>query len=104
MSEPRASMSEPKGRGAAWTEERRRSDEGRERLEGGPEASECLDGVCITCSDTAVEVTVLRLLADELAVVDTGVGEETVSVALVTAGVGDTILVHAREAIAVVGR
>ena len=66
--------------------------------------SECTDGVCITCSDTAVEVTVLRLLADELAVVDTGAGEETVSVALVTAGVGDTILVHAREAIAVVGK
>jgi hydrogenase expression/formation protein HypC len=64
----------------------------------------CGDGVCITCSDTAVEVTVLRLLADELAVVDTGAGEETVSVALVTAGVGDTILVHAREAIAVVGK
>jgi hydrogenase expression/formation protein HypC len=66
--------------------------------------SECGDGVCITCSDTAVEVTVVRLLADELAVVDTGAGEETVSVALVTAGVGDTILVHAREAIAVVGK
>ena len=66
--------------------------------------SECGDGVCITCSDTAVEVTVLRLLADELAVVDTGAGEETVRVALVTAGVGDTILVHAREAIAVVGK
>jgi hypothetical protein len=32
-------MSEPKGRGADWTEERRRSDEGRKRLEGGPEAS-----------------------------------------------------------------
>ena len=66
--------------------------------------SECGDGVCITCSDTAVEVTVLRLLADELAVVDTGAGQETVSVALVTAGVGDTILVHAREAIAVIGK
>jgi hydrogenase expression/formation protein HypC len=66
--------------------------------------SECGDGVCITCSDTAVEVTVLRLLADELAVVDTGAGQETVSVALVAAGVGDTILVHAREAIAVIGR
>ncbi len=65
---------------------------------------ECYGDVCITCSDTAVEVTVLRLLADELAVVDTGAGEETVSVALVTAAVGDTILVHAREAIAVVGR
>jgi len=66
--------------------------------------SECGDGVCITCSDSAVEVTVLRLLADELAVVDTGAGEETVSVALVTAGVGARILVHAREAIAVIGK
>jgi hydrogenase expression/formation protein HypC len=65
---------------------------------------ECHGEVCITCSDTAVEVTVLRLLADELAVVDTGQGEEEVSVALVPARVGDTILVHAREAIAVVGR
>jgi hydrogenase expression/formation protein HypC len=64
---------------------------------------ECHGDVCITCSDTAVEVTVLRLLDDEMAVVDTGAGEETVSVALVAAGVGDTILVHAREAIAVVG-
>ena len=63
----------------------------------------CHDDVCITCSDTAVEVTVLRLGADGLAVVDTGAGEETVSVALVSAAVGDTILVHAREAIAVVG-
>jgi hydrogenase expression/formation protein HypC len=66
--------------------------------------SECSDEVCITCSDTAVEVRVLRLLEDEMALVDTGLGEETVSVALVTARVGDTILVHAREAIAVVGR
>ena len=48
-------------------------------------------------------VTVVRLLADQMAVVDTGAGPETVSVALVTANVGDTILVHAREAIAVVG-
>ncbi len=65
---------------------------------------ECVDDTCITCSDTAVEVTVRRLLADEMAVVDTGAGEETVSVALVTANVGDTILVHASEAIAVIGR
>ena len=63
---------------------------------------ECIGEVCITCSDTAVQVTVLRLLEDEMAVVDTGAGQETVSVALVSAGVGDTILVHAREAIAVV--
>ena len=67
------------------------------------ELPECTGHVCITCSDTAVEVSVVRLLEDEMAVVDTGAGEETVSVALVSAGVGDTILVHAREAIAVVG-
>lgn len=60
----------------------------------------CHDGVCITCSDTAVEVTVVELLENELAVVETGSGTEEVSVALVSAGVGDRILVHAGEAIA----
>jgi hydrogenase expression/formation protein HypC len=65
---------------------------------------QCHDDVCITCSDAAVEVTVVRLLADQLAMVETGQGEEEVSVALVTAQPGDKILVHAREAIAVVGR
>jgi hydrogenase expression/formation protein HypC len=63
---------------------------------------ECHDDVCITCADTAVQVVVVRLLDDELAEVETGRGLEEVSVALVTAEVGDTILVHAREAIAVV--
>ena len=71
---------------------------------GASTASTCYGDVCITCSDTAVEVTVLRLLGDALAVVDTGQGEEEVSVALVEAGPGDIILVHAKEAIAVVGR
>jgi len=69
---------------------------------------DCHDEVCVTCSDTAVAVTIVRLLDDGLAVVDTGAGgeegEEEVSVALVQAGVGDTVLVHAKEAIAVVGR
>jgi hydrogenase expression/formation protein HypC len=74
-------------------------------LSSGPSVpSECYGEVCITCSDTAVEVTVVRLLPDQMAVVSTSAGQETVSVALVTAGVGDTILVHAREAIAVVGK
>ncbi|MDR3034595.1 MAG: HypC/HybG/HupF family hydrogenase formation chaperone [Kitasatospora sp.] len=63
-------------------------------------APHCDGEVCITCSDTAVEVTVLRLEADDLAVVDTGQGEEEVSVALVPARPGDRILVHAKEAIA----
>jgi hydrogenase expression/formation protein HypC len=59
--------------------------------------------VCITCSDTAVPVTVVALLGDGLALVDTGAGtEEEVSVALVDAAVGDVVLVHAGEAIALV--
>jgi hydrogenase expression/formation protein HypC len=64
----------------------------------------CTRDHCVTCGDVAVEVRVVRLLADELADVDTGEGTERVSVALVSAGVGDMILVHAGEAIAVVGR
>jgi hydrogenase expression/formation protein HypC len=63
---------------------------------------ECHDDVCITCSDSAVEVTVVELLDNDLAVVETEAGREEVSVALVPAEVGHTILVHAREAIAVV--
>jgi hydrogenase expression/formation protein HypC len=68
-----------------------------------PPGGACHGEVCVTCSDSAVAVTIVRLLDDDLAVVDTGDGEEEVSVALVDAGVGDTILVHAREAIAVIG-
>ena len=65
---------------------------------------ECAGDACITCSDSAVEVTVTDLLPDDIAIVDTGQGSEEVSVALVTAAPGDTILVHAKEAIAVVSR
>jgi hydrogenase expression/formation protein HypC len=65
---------------------------------------QCYDEVCITCSDEAVPVRVLRLLDAGLAVVDTGESHEEVSVALVDAGVGDTVLVHAKEAIAVLER
>jgi hydrogenase expression/formation protein HypC len=69
---------------------------------GAPDVPECHDDVCVTCSDIAVPVTVVRLLGDDLALVDTGSGEEEVSVAFVPAQVGDTVLVHAGEAIAVV--
>ncbi len=72
---------------------------GSAEYRGGPQ---CHDDVCITCSDAAVQVRVVQLLSDDLAVVDTGAGHEEVSVALVRAAVGDTILVHAKEAIAVV--
>jgi len=64
----------------------------------------CTSDHCITCGDIAVEVRVVRVLADGLADVDTGEGEERVSIALVSADPGDMILVHAGEAIAVVGR
>jgi hydrogenase expression/formation protein HypC len=64
----------------------------------------CSDDHCVTCGDVAVQVRVVRLLDDDLADVDTGEGIERVSVALVSAVVGDAILVHAGEAIAVVGR
>jgi hydrogenase expression/formation protein HypC len=62
----------------------------------------CASDHCITCGDVAVAVRVVRLLPDELAVVDTGTAQEQVSVALVSAVPGDTVLVHAGEAIAVV--
>ena len=87
---PEPTGREPPGPGAAQT--------------AAAAVPECYGDVCITCSDTAVEVTIVRVLTDGLAVVDTGQGEEEVSVALVQAGAGDTILVHAKEAIAVVGR
>jgi hydrogenase expression/formation protein HypC len=64
----------------------------------------CTSDHCITCGDIAVEVRVVRLLPDGLADVDTGQGTELVSVALVSAVPGDTVLVHAGEAIAVVRR
>lgn len=63
---------------------------------------ECTGDHCITCSDEAVEVHVVELRADGLALVDTGSGIEEVSVALVDAHVGSRVLVHAKEAIAVV--
>jgi len=63
----------------------------------------CGEDVCITCSDAAVAVTVVELCPGALALVDTGAGTpEEVSVALVDARVGDVVLVHAGEAIAVV--
>jgi hydrogenase expression/formation protein HypC len=74
----------------------------RQPESSGRTTSECRDEVCITCSDEAVEVTVVELLEGDLARVDTGEGIEEVSVMLVDARPGARILVHAKEAIAVV--
>jgi hydrogenase maturation factor len=110
-------VTSPRRRGGAWTEARGTSEEGRHgreaprKVKAGtdlpaaavrPAVPQCHDDVCITCSDTAVQVRIVQLLDDGLAVVDTGAGTEEVSVALVSATVGDVILVHAKEAIAVV--
>ncbi len=64
---------------------------------GGPL---CNDDVCITCGDVAVAVRVVRLLPGDLAIVEVDGREEEISVALVPAEVGATLLVHAGEAIA----
>ncbi|MFE9104129.1 HypC/HybG/HupF family hydrogenase formation chaperone [Actinomadura geliboluensis] len=61
------------------------------------------DGHCTTCADEARPATVLRLVDGGFADVDTGGGGiERISVALVDAAAGDTVLVHAKEAIGVV--
>jgi hydrogenase expression/formation protein HypC len=65
-----------------------------------PGVPECVGDVCITCSDQAVDVVVVELRPDGLALVDTGSTLEEVSVALVDTHVGGRILVHAKEAIA----
>jgi hydrogenase expression/formation protein HypC len=62
----------------------------------------CTDDVCITCGDVAVPVRVVKLLPGDLAVVEVDGREEEISVALVSATVGATVLVHAGEAIAAV--
>lgn len=77
---------------------------GRQPGQAAGAAPGCHGDACVTCGDIAVEVTVLRLLPDHLALVDTGQGAEEISVALVAATAGDVILVHAGEAIAVVNR
>jgi hydrogenase maturation factor len=62
----------------------------------------CTGEVCITCGDVAVPARVVRLLPGDLAVVEVEGHEAEISVALVVAEVGATLLVHAGEAIAAV--
>ena len=93
MTERRIEADGPKGAAVAD----RRTDEVRGEE---PRSRLCTDDVCITCGDVAVPVRVVRLLPGDLAVVDVDGHEEEISVALVTAEVGATVLVHAGEAIA----
>ncbi|TDE38223.1 HypC/HybG/HupF family hydrogenase formation chaperone [Nonomuraea mesophila] len=76
-------------------------------MSGDDEAGPVCDS-CVTCGDVAVPVRVTGLLPGGLALADvSAAGEgitEEISVALVEARVGDTVLVHAGEAIAVVER
>lgn len=69
-----------------------------------PAGAACVGAVCITCADAAVEVTVVALEDDDLALVETAAGIERVSVMLVDATAGERILVHAGEAIGKVTR
>ena len=79
-----------------------RGTSGRSSDEGGLQ-DPCAGDHCVTCSDEAVAVRVVRLRDGDLADVDVGDGRtEEVSVALVDAAVGDTVLVHAKEAIGMV--
>lgn len=65
------------------------------------EPAHCVGDVCITCSDQAVPVRITEMRPGDLALVDTEAGtSEEISIALVDAGLGDVVLVHAKEAIA----
>jgi hydrogenase expression/formation protein HypC len=55
---------------------------------------------CITCSDEGVPMRVLRIRADALALCEDAAGaHHTVELALVDAGAGDAVLVHAGVAL-----
>ena len=62
----------------------------------------CHEEVCLTCSDVAVPSRIIELRSGSLAVVEREGTTALISMALVDAGPGDTVLVHAGEAIAVV--
>ncbi|MEV6862475.1 HypC/HybG/HupF family hydrogenase formation chaperone [Streptosporangium subroseum] len=66
--------------------------------------ADCSADVCVTCSDEAVPMTVIRLMDPDLAIARADGLPEEISVALVDSSVGDTVLVHAKEAIAVISR
>jgi hydrogenase maturation factor len=64
--------------------------------------TDCTSATCITCGDVAVPMKVIRVDEERcLALCEAATGErETVEIALVDAGPGDEVLVHAGTAIA----
>ena len=64
--------------------------------------TDCASGTCITCGDVAVAMRVIQVDEERcLALCETEDGKrETVEIALVDAGLGDEVLVHAGTAIA----
>lgn len=66
---------------------------------GPTEPTSCGDERCVTCADELQVVSVVELLDDGLARVDTGSSLEEISVALVEAAPGSRLLVQAKEAI-----
>jgi hydrogenase maturation factor len=60
----------------------------------------CEDGHCVTCADEGLPMRVLRVRADDLALCEDAAGaHHSVELALVQAGVGDQVLVHAGVAL-----
>ncbi len=64
--------------------------------------TDCTSDTCITCGDVAVAMRVIEVDDERcLALCETTAGERsTVEIALVDAGPGDEVLVHAGTAIA----
>ena len=64
--------------------------------------TDCTSDACITCGDVAVAMHVIEVDDERcLALCETAAGERsTVEIALVDAGPGDEVLVHAGTAIA----
>ena len=64
--------------------------------------TDCTSGICITCGDVAVAMRVIQVDEERcLALCEAEGGKrETVEIALVDAGPGDEVLVHAGTAIA----
>jgi hydrogenase expression/formation protein HypC len=56
-------------------------------------------GHCVTCGDDGTPMTVLKLRGDQGLCEDAGGAHHTVELALVHAGVGDRVLVHAGVAL-----